>query len=148
MGLSAVRTPSGDMSGSGLEGNGTHECFKWEPWEPNPLFYVSSARELTGIANGDDLLRMHASMIGVPAGCGAPACIGFVGRGIRDSSRPSGPGLRSEPRSTKRLQSFPHMQSVQWKLTASRLLQVPTETSQYCEIRRPELTSLPAYLAS
>lgn len=27
VGLSVVRAPSGDMSGSGLEGSGTHECF-------------------------------------------------------------------------------------------------------------------------
>lgn len=39
----------------------------------NPLFDMSSVRELTGTANGEDLLRMRASTIGVPARCGVPA---------------------------------------------------------------------------
>lgn len=128
---------------------GLMNAFKWEPWELNPLFYVSSARELTGIANGEDLLRMHA---GVIHRCTCRVCctggIGFVGRGIQDSSRPSGPGLHQAPEAQSGFSHFPTWQSVQWELTASQLLQVPTETSQYCEIRSLELTSLPAYLVS
>lgn len=33
---------------------------------------MSSARELIGVANPEDRLMMHARMMGVPAGCGAP----------------------------------------------------------------------------
>lgn len=57
-------------------------------------------------------------------------------------------GSEQSPTSTKQAQSLPHVQPIQWMLVAPQLLRVLTETSQYCEIRRPELTSLPAYLAT